>query len=150
MKRIVLIIAVIAALGLTSSCTKDDTSIQNTQQNGEGNGGEGGDESGIKWNKDQTADETLNGIHAIIHFDTATETFVGTFENTNSTMAPKTRLEVHVFDAAGNSTEFGPTPSVDMQAGETRNVSLPITPGTSFTQYSMHPEVGTSEGGGGK
>ena len=114
----------------------------------EGSGGEGGNESGMLWNATDTADEIVNGIHLILSYDQATESFVGTLENINTNTAPQVRVEVHVFDAAGNSTEFGPTTPADMVPGEIRDVSLPIAAGTTFTQFNMHPEVGTASAGG--
>ena len=156
MKKIVLIFTMLLAVSLiTTSCTKDDVGEggegpEGTEQgNGEGNeGGSEQGESGTRWAKDQTADEVISGIRAIISFNTATNSFEGTFENLNSNVAQQTRLETHVFDANGNSTEFGPTPGVDMQPGETRNVSLSVTSGTNFVEFTFHPEVGTSGSGG--
>ncbi len=137
-----------------TSCSKADSAGEGTEQdnlegNGEGSEGGGGEqgESGTRFSMNQTADEVISGIHAIISFDSATNSFVGTFENLNSNLAQQSRLEVHVFDASGNSTEFGPTPGVDMQPGETRNLSLPIT-GSGYTELTMHPEVGTAGSGG--
>lgn len=114
----------------------------------EGSGGEGGNESGMLWGINETADEIVNGIHLILSYDTSTESFVGTLENINTTIAPQVRVEVHVFDATNNSTEFGPTTPADMAPGEIRNVTLPITPGSTFVKFNMHPEVGSGSSGG--
>lgn len=114
----------------------------------EGGGGESGNESGTLWDITAIADETINGLRLILEFDALTNTFSGTLENTNSAMVPQTRIEVHVFDAAGNSTEFGPTPGVDMQPDEIRNVSLQITSGLNSVQFNMHPEFGIAGAGG--
>lgn len=172
MKRFFLMLSLFVALGLlTVSCNKNPGEIygdgpegtelgdgpEGNEGNGEGNGegsgegngeggegsgGEGGNESGTLWNIADTADETVNGLRLIISYDSATQTFTGTLENLNSTTMPQTRFEVHVFDAAGNSTEYGPSTPVDMAPGETRNVSLQVTGAQNFVQFNMHPEFG--------
>lgn len=154
-----------ALVALSTSCNnEDDISPEGTEQgegNGEGHGeggegngeggegnGEGGNESGTLWDASATADEIVNGLHLILSYDASTECFVGTLENLNTTTAPQTRVEVHIFDAAGNSTEYGPTPAVDMAPGEIRNVQLCITGAAPFVQFNMHPEVGSGGEGG--
>ena len=161
MKKVALIFTMFLAFALMLSCTKDsaggegpegtETGIgegaegsHNEGNGGEGSGGEGGNESGMLWNIDETADEIVNGIRLILAYDAASSSFVGTLENINTTTAPQVRVEVHVFDASGNSTEFGPTDPADMAPGAMRDVTLPITAGTSFVQFNMHPEVGGS------
>ena len=132
---------------LTQSCTQSSSLTGEGPEGPEGTGSEQG-ESGTRFDKAQTADEIINGIHAIITYNAATNAFEGTFENLNSNLAQQTRLEVHIFTASGVSTEYGPTPGVDMQSGATRNVTLSIPTGTSFVQFSMHPEVGVPGSGG--
>lgn len=128
-----------------TSCSKD--SLGGGSEGPEGSGGEQG-ESGMVWGINQSADEVISGIHAIITFNATTNSFEGTFENLNSNVAQQTRLEVHIIDANGNTTEFGPTPGVDMQPGASRSVVLPLTAGTSFVEFTMHAEVGTAGSGG--
>lgn len=148
MKKSVLIFTMLFACSLLiTSCTKE--SMGEGSEGPEGTesaegGNEGGNESGMRWGINQTADEIVNGIHLILSYDTSTSSFVGTLENINTTIAPQVRVEVHVFDANGNSTEFGPTTPGDMTPGEIRNVTLAITPGTTFEEFNMHPEVGGS------
>ena len=160
MKKIVLIFTMLFSMVLISiSCTKDDVGTGGEGPEGaefgstsgegpegpEGAGGEAGNESGMRWNIDETADEIVNGIRLILSYNTSTSTFVGTVENVNTTIAPQVRVEVHVEDAATNSSqEFGPTTPGDLAPGQIRNVSLQIPSGTTFTQFTMHPEVGNS------
>ncbi len=157
MKKTILIFTMLLTLSLISvSCSKDSTGESGSEgpegtEQGNGEGAEGGSEqgeSGMRWGINQTADEVINGIHAIITYNAAANAFEGTFENLNSNVAQQTRLETHVFDANGNSTEFGPTPGVDMQPGEIRNITLSITTGANFVEFTMHPEVGTAGSGG--
>lgn len=159
MKRNVLIFTMLFTISLfTMSCSKEDVSEgpegleqgigEGTEGNHNETGGNEQGESGVRWQINQTADETINGIRAIISYNVTTNAFEGTFENLNSNVAEQTRLEAHVFDANGNSTEFGPTPGIDMQPGETRNVTLTINATTSFVEFTMHPEVGVSGNGG--
>ena len=141
MKKINLVLVAIIAMILTS-CS------QNNGEGPEGLGGEGGNESGMIWAIDQTANEVVNGIHLILTYNANANAFEGTMENTNTTTAPQVRVEVHVFDSANNSMEFGPTTPVDMPPGDIQNVSLPIAANTNFVSFNMHPEVGSSGSGG--
>ncbi|TKG88244.1 hypothetical protein EYV94_27300 [Puteibacter caeruleilacunae] len=134
------------------------TSCQESEMEGaEGTEGQGGEigESGQQWDRSATANEIINGVNLILTYDATSESFKGTLENLNTKVAPQVRVEVHVYDAAGNSTEYGPTTPKDMQAGEKHNVVL-ATPGAgSFVTFAMHPEVGGSgseagEGSGGE
>lgn len=154
MKQLIGIIVLLSCVTVfTTSCNKEAIVGEGTEQGeanhneggGEGNhdeGGEGGNESGTLWSIDQTADETINGIQLILSYDMATQTFIGTLENKNTTTMPQVRVEVHIFDAAGNSTEYGPTAPADMAPGETRNVTLPTPGAGTFVSFNMHPEVG--------
>ena len=141
MKKISLILLTISTVFFTS-CN------QNNGEGPEGLGGEGGNESGMIWAIDETANEIVNGINLILTYNAATSTFEGTMENLNTTTAPQVRVEVHVFDASNNSTEFGPTTPIDMTPGQMVNVSLPITPNSAYVSFNMHPEVGGGNSGG--
>ena len=141
MKRLFWISPMLIALVLvTISCQKTNVSP-------EGLGGEAG-ESGTMWDRAATANEIVNGVNLILYFDETSESFVGTLENMNTTISPQVKVEVHVYDAAGKSTEFGPTTPGDMQAGEVRNVTLPAPGSGNFVQFNMHAEVGSSTSGG--
>lgn len=136
----------ILVLGLftTTACEKDnDAAAPSTE-----GGNEGGNESGMLWNASDTADEIVNGLNLVLYYDPASQEFKGTLENLNTTVAPATRVEVHVFDVNNQSTEYGPTPSVDMQPGAKRNVTLSVQGVGAFVQFNMHPEVGSSSSGG--
>ena len=152
MKKYNLLFTCLFLVSMALSCSSDngESGGEGGSEGAEGSHNESGTEqgeSGTRWAMNQTADEVINGIHAIISFDAATNSFVGTFENLNSNVAQQTRLEVHVFDANGNSTEFGPTPGVDMQPGAIRSISLPVT-GSGYVEFTMHPEVGAPGNGG--
>lgn len=139
----------------TTSCQKDSESEngselaegkggEGNESGGEGNegGNEGGNESGVMWNRTDQANEIVNGIRLILSYDQTTQSFVGTLENLNTTIAPLVRVEVHVFDSAGNSIEYGPTTPGNMNPGEIRNVILPVPGAGNFVTFNMHPEVG--------
>lgn len=113
----------------------------------EGTGGEQG-ESGTMWNINDTADEIVNGVKLILNYNLVSQAFEGTLENMNTNVAQQVRVEVHVYDAAGNSQEFGPTTPGDMTPGEKRNVTLPIPGAGSIAKFQMHAEVGSSSSGG--
>jgi hypothetical protein len=78
----------------------------------------------------------------VLAYNSSSQAFEGTLKNLNTSIAPQVRVEVHVYDAAGKSTEFGPTIPADMDPDETRNVTLEVVGAGSFVTFSMHPEVG--------
>jgi hypothetical protein len=152
MKKTILILTTLFfVMGMAiTSCSTDDEG-GGMGEGAEGNHMENGNEqgeSGTVWSINDTADEIVNGIRTIITFNAATNAFEGTLENLNTNVAQQTRLEVHIIDANDNATEFGPTPGVDMQPGATRNISLPISAGVTFVEFTMHTEVGAAGSGG--
>lgn len=136
----------IAVTMFTVSCDKDlDANSDNTES-----GGKEAGESGKMWNRSETANETVKGVNLVLKFDEASQSFKGTLENLNTVVAPQVRVEVHVYDAAGKSIEFGPTQPGDMQPGSKKSVTLPTPKAGNFVKFQMHAEVGTSTGGGGE
>ena len=109
---------------------------------GEGRGGEPG-ESGTQYRQSQTASETREGVELTIAYDSASEAFVGTVRNTNNRTVQHVRVEVHL----SNGVELGPTPRVNLAAGETRAVHLSAR-SQSFSGFSVHVELGLGEHGG--
>ena len=109
---------------------------------GEGQGGEPG-ESGTQYQKGQTASETREGVALVIAYDSASDAFIGTVRNSNNRTVQHVRVEVHL----SNGVELGPTPRVDLAAGETRTVNLSAE-SQSFTGFSVHVELGLGEHGG--
>ena len=108
----------------------------------EGQGGEPG-ESGTQYQKGQTASETREGVVLVIAYDSASDAFIGTVRNTNNRTVQHVRVEAHL----SNGVELGPTPRVDLAAGETRPVNLSAE-SQSFTGFSVHVELGLGEHGG--
>ena len=129
----------IAMFSILMSCQKDDLE--------EGLGGEDG-ESGVRWNRNDTANEVINGINLILVYDEPSGAFKGTLENLNTKVASQVRVEVHVYNANGKSTEYGPTTPADMQPGKKRDVTLAAPNAGNFVTFAMHPEVGSSGGEG--
>ncbi|MCY4448221.1 MAG: hypothetical protein OXE02_05190 [Chloroflexi bacterium] len=120
---------------------------------GEGSGGEGseGSESGASGGEeasaatlapDQTFDAVRGGARLVMNFDSASNAFVGTVENTTNSTLTRVRIEVHL----SNGTELGPTTPIDLAPGEVMAVALPSTQ-ASFTGWIAHAEVGGGEGG---
>ena len=109
---------------------------------GEGQGGEPG-ESGTQYQKGEIASETREGVVLVIAYDSASDAFIGTVRNTNNQTVQHVRVEVHL----SNGVELGPTPRVDLAAGETRTVNLSAE-SQSFTGFSVHVELGLGEHGG--
>ena len=117
-------------------------SARPTTPPGKGQGGEPG-ESGTQYQKGQTASETREGVVLVIAYDSASDAFIGTVRNSNNRTVQHVRVEVHL----SNGVELGPTPRVDLAAGETRTVNLSAE-SQSFTGFSVHVELGLGEHGG--
>ena len=118
---------------------------------GEGSGGEGGGESGGESGAsgsgegsgatlapDETFDAVRYGARLILRYDTASNSFMGSVENTTGGVLTRVRVEVHL----SNGTELGPTTEVDLAAGEALAINLPST-AASFTGWIAHAEVGS-------
>ena len=116
---------------------------------GSGERGAGGEEgSGANaLALDATFDAARGGARLILKYDTPSNSFKGTVENTTNGVLNRVRIEVHL----SNGTELGPTTPTDMAPGEVLAINLPATP-ASFTGWTAHAEVGAggegSESGG--
>ncbi len=97
----------------------------------------GKEENNAQYSLTDTFDDTRKGVRLILKYDAATESFIGTVENTKKRKAKKVRVEVHL----SNGVELGPTTPNDMAPGEKRDVVLPA-PGEVFTGWNAHAEQG--------
>ena len=117
---------------------------------GEGSGSEGaegggGGEEGSGANQlalNETFDMVRGGARLILSYDAASNSFVGTVENTTNSILTRVRVEVHL----SNGTELGPTTPTDMAPGQVAQVNLPSTQ-APFTGWVAHAEVGEGESG---
>lgn len=110
---------------------------------GEGGGGEEG--SGAMLAPDQTFDMVRAGARLIMSYDTASNSFSGTVQNTTNGVLTRVRVEIHL----SNGTELGPTVPVDLAPGEIYSINLDST-AAPFSGWVPHAEVGRGEGGGGE
>ena len=96
---------------------------------------------------DETFDAVRSGARLILKYDSPSNSFKGTVENTTGGVLDRVRIEVHL----SNGTELGPTTPRDMAPGEMATINLPATQ-ASFTGWTAHAEVGAggegSESGG--
>ena len=106
-------------------------------------GGEEG-ESGTQYALADTAEEIRSGIELTISYDSTREVFSGTITNTTDEIVRMVRVEVHL----SNGVELGPTPTVDLAAGESSEVELDAGSQT-FTTFGAHVEIGSGEHGSG-
>ena len=106
------------------------------EQGGEGGHSEEGEESGVYIGAAETWDVVRNGARLVMSFDSESNAFVGTVENTTGQTLCAIRVEVHL--SAGS--ELGPTARTDLPAGQTTSVSLP-TEGEAFETWTAHPEM---------
>lgn len=118
--------AILAILAIVAACTDSLT--------------EPG-ESGTRWNSDQTATDTRSGVDLVLSYDASSRRFNGTVTNTTNATVAAVRVEIHL----SNGTELGPTPRLDLAAGEKQSVTLDAS-GQSFDWYSVHVEIGSSSG----
>ncbi len=101
---------------------------------------DGDKESGTELALDETYDKTRNGARLILNYDSQSNTFKGTVENTTAETLKQVRVEVHL----SNGKELGPTTPADLAPGEKKDVELPAD-STDFDGWTAHPEVGESE-----
>lgn len=102
-----------------------------------------GNEGGAQLTKTETYDQVRSGARLQMAYDTPSNTFTGTVENTTSNVLTRVRVEIHL----SNGTELGPTTPTDLTPGQVLNISLPAT-SQPFATWSPHAEVGSGEGGG--
>lgn len=144
-----IILALISGIGCESSDHDEDGEHDGNAERaghlpGHEEGGGEGEESGQQFAKNETYDKVRNGARLILSYDANTNTFVGTVENTTNQTVSSVRVEVHL----SNGIELGPTTPTDLAPGQKINVELSAA-GQDFNKWSAHPEVGSSEHGGG-
>ena len=81
---------------------------------------------------------TFNNLDYRASYDPSDNSFKATVTNNTNQTVCASRVEVHMA-TQGQVTELGPTPSVDLQPGESVDVVLPADPGVPDT-YTIHPE----------
>ncbi len=140
-------------LGALSGCANDRGEDRNvtgesgTEHDGAENSeseSDDGEESGESLAPDETYDVIRKGARLILRYDAASNSFVGTVQNTTEGVLNNVRVEVHL----SNGTELGPTTPVDLAPGQIVEVSLPATE-EPFTGWTPHAEVGEGEHGSG-
>lgn len=103
---------------------------------------DGDEESNIELTLTDTYDKIRNGARLILNYDTQSNAFKGTVENTTDETLKRVRVEVHL----SNGKELGPTAPGDLAPGEKREILLAAT-STNFDKWTAHPEVGEGEHG---
>ncbi len=106
----------------------------------DGQRGEEGEESGTMLDLDEKYDDVRNGVRLMLTYDRKSYSFTGTVENITGETLSKVRVEVHL----SSERELGPTKSVDLEPGETKEVRLTAT-SHGFERWTAHPEVGAGE-----
>ena len=117
--------------------SEGDESGEHGEESESSETGEGGEESRTQLSLSETFDEVRAGARLILSYDSNANTFVGTVENTTSSVLSRVRVEVHL----SNGTELGPTSPVDLAPGQIAVVVIQ-TISQPFTTWSAHPEVG--------
>ncbi len=99
-------------------------------------------ESGKRYNISETAKEVRSGVELVARYDSDRKVFAGTVRNTTNAKVSQVRVEIHL----SNGVELGPTPRVDLAAGEMKSLELNAR-GQSFTWFSIHVELGSGDHG---
>ena len=133
MRRLMVTFVLLTAV----ACGGTPTEPSGEQHGPEGGGGEDG-ESGTQYSLTDTAEETRDGVRLTMSYDAPAETFRGEVVNTTSATVTQVRVEIHL----SNGVELGPTPRVDLAAGESMPVELDAS-GQTFTSWSVHVELGS-------
>lgn len=106
------------------------------EHGGEGGHDEEGEESGVYISASETWDVVRRGARLVLSFDSDTNAFVGSVENTTEQQLCAIRVEIHL----STGTELGPTDRVDLPAGQTTSITL-STEGEAFESFTAHPEM---------
>ena len=130
----ILLLAVSLSILACAGCLNSDSE---GNEHGGSSESEGDEESGTQFALSDTFDEVRAGARLILSYDATANAFIGTVENTTSITLSQVRVEVHL----SNGTELGPTTPIDLDAGQSVDITLPAT-SQPFTSWSAHPEVG--------
>ena len=123
--------------GEQNSGSKEGEGSESGEHGGGTESGEGGEESGTQLALDETFDELRAGARLVLSYDSSSNAFIGTVENTTGATLSSVRVEVHL----SNGTELGPTTPTDLAPGQSADITLPATD-QPFATWSAHPEVG--------
>ena len=77
------------------------------------------------------------GAQLVLSYDSATNAFTGTVENTTKATLRKVRVEVHL----SNGIKLGPTTPVDLAPGQVVAITI-LASSQPFTLWSAYSEVG--------
>ena len=99
------------------------------------------EETSIQLTLEESYDQVRNGARLRLSYDTESNSFSGSVENTTKVVLKAVRVEVHLSDG----TELGPTEPKDLKPGEQMEVRL-SAPNRDFDTWTAHPEVGESKG----
>jgi hypothetical protein len=123
----------------------DEKHAKNSEHRRDKNEGGEGEESGTEYKLDQTYDVIKKGIHLILSYDTKSNSFIGTVENTKNKTIKKVKVGIHL----SNGIELGPTKAINMAGKAKQDITLKATE-KPFTGWSAHAEIGSSEHGHGE
>ena len=136
-----ILLAIVAMLAvIISACS---SIMRSTENQDLGSATTSQEESGTQLALKETYDHVRNGARLILAYDSQSNSFIGTVENTTNKILKQVQVEVHL----SNGVELGPTTPIDLNPGESIDVTLTAT-SDSFDRWTAHPEVG--EGGGGE
>ena len=128
-------VLVLALIGCNSDSESGNGSESGEHSSdSESENGEGGEESGTQFAFGDTFDEVRAGARLVLSYDSATNAFTGTVENTTRATLSRVRVEVHL----SNGIELGPTTPVDLAPGQVVAITLPAS-SQPFTSWSAHP-----------
>ena len=154
-RTLIAILVGVTLLVALTACAGDEESGEHnegaetgerSEHSGNGEGGEhseesdsdeDGEESGTQYGLTETYDVVRAGARLILSYDTPSNAFTGTVENTTEDTLRRVRVEVHL----SNGTELGPTTPLDLAPRQVTDITLPAS-NEPFESWSAHPEVG--------
>lgn len=133
-------LAAIAALffSLAAACDNPVGPSETGEAGHSESGGTEPGESGTQYGLTGAARESRSGVDLVMQYDTGQRRFTGTVTNTTNATVSNVRVEIHL----SNGVELGPTPRVNLAAGQVHSVELDAS-GQSFTRWSVHVELGS-------
>ena len=154
-RTLIALLVGVTLLAAVTACVGDEESGEHnegaetgerSEHSGNGEGGEhsegsdsneDGEESGTQYGLTETYDVVRAGARLILSYDTPSNAFTGTVENTTEDTLRRVRVEVHL----SNGIELGPTTPLDLAPRQVTDITLPATT-EPFESWSAHPEVG--------
>lgn len=99
-----------------------------------------GEENVTQLEPDETYNAVRRGVRLVLSYNSETDSFTGTVENTTEEALPGVQVIVQL----SNGSELGSTTPVDLDSGEKQSVALDAG-GVTFDNWTAHSAIGNNE-----